>query len=144
MSSIDRMDWHYGGDFPKGLSNENGGTHIGMYLAWIINNDLVGELHLEDSPDSITAKKARKLTGRDFLIKECDEKFWEDDLNEEGLAFTKYYYSDSGGMKEYISDYAETFSGLDSLYEVEDTWDNYDIISKIIDQRYNKWKSINS
>jgi hypothetical protein len=47
--AIDRADWHYGGDFPAELPDENGGTHIGMYLAWIINNHLEGELHHEDT-----------------------------------------------------------------------------------------------
>jgi hypothetical protein len=28
--SYDRADWHYGGNYPKGLPPENGGTHIGM------------------------------------------------------------------------------------------------------------------
>ena len=37
--AIDRMDWHYGGDYPEGLPTENGGTHIGFYLTWIIQNN---------------------------------------------------------------------------------------------------------
>ena len=143
MGSIDRMDWHYGGDFPKELPTENGGTHIGMYLAWIINNDLIGEMHTEDASESISAVKNRQMTGRDFLINECDEKFWNDDLNEEGLAFTNYYYSDDSGMKQYINDYEQTLAnGLETTYHVENTWDNYDKISKVIDVRYNEWKTI--
>ena len=39
MASIDRADWHYGGDYPKELPIENGGTHIGMFINWIIDND---------------------------------------------------------------------------------------------------------
>ena len=39
-SSIDQADWHYAGDFPRELPPEAGGTHIGMYLAWIIQRDL--------------------------------------------------------------------------------------------------------
>lgn len=143
MGSIDRMDWHYGGDFPEGLPTENGGTHIGMYLAWIINNDLIGEMHLEDAQESILAVKNRQITGRDFLIKECDEKFWNDDLNEEGLAFTKYYYSDDSGMKQYIQDYEQILSNnVESTYHVEDTWDNYDKVARVLDIRYKEWKEI--
>jgi hypothetical protein len=37
--AYDRADWHYGSDFPNDVPDENGGTHIGMFLAWaIINN----------------------------------------------------------------------------------------------------------
>ena len=143
MGSIDRMDWHYGGDFPEGLPTENGGTHIGMYLAWVINNDLIGEMHLEDASESILAVKNRQITGRDFLIQECDEKFWNDDLNEEGLAFTNYYYSDDSGMKLYIQDYEQILSNeVESTYYVEDTWNNYDKIARVIDIRYKEWKEI--
>ena len=143
MGSIDRMDWHYGGDFPEGLPTENGGTHIGMYLAWIINNDLIGEMHLEDAPESILAVKNRQITGRDFLIQECDEKFWNDDWNEEGLAFTNHYYSDDSGMKQYIQDYEQILSNdVASTYHVEDTWDNYDKVARVLDIRFKEWKEI--
>jgi hypothetical protein len=143
MGSIDRMDWHYGGDFPEGLPAENGGTHIGMYLAWIINNDLIGEMHLEDASESILAVKNRQMTGRDFLIQECDEKFWNDDLNEEGLAFTNHYYSDDSGMKQYIQDYEQILSNdVESTYHVEDTWSNYEKVARVLDIRYKEWKEI--
>lgn len=33
MTRYDRADWHSGGDFPKDLTDEAGGTHIGMFLA---------------------------------------------------------------------------------------------------------------
>lgn len=29
----DYASWHYGGDFPEGLPETAGGTHMGMYLA---------------------------------------------------------------------------------------------------------------
>jgi hypothetical protein len=92
MASIDRMDWHYGGDFPENLPQENAGTYIGMFLTWIIENDLIGEMHREDSQEAIQKVMNHQMTGRDFLIEQCDEKLWEDDLNEEGLLFTRYYY----------------------------------------------------
>ena len=75
MGSIDKIDWHSGGNFPDDLPPENGGTHIGMFLAWIINNDLIGEMHLEDSIEFINSVKNREKTGRDFLIEQCDGKF---------------------------------------------------------------------
>ena len=141
MPSIDKIDWHSGGNFPEDLPPENGGTHIGMYLAWIINNDLIGEMHIEDSMESIKAVKNRKMTGRDFLIEQCDAKFWDEDLNEEGLEFTKYYYSDEEGMKQYIDDYEELLAkGLETTYHVEDSWDNYDRLRERIDERYLEWK----
>lgn len=142
--AIDRADWHYGGDFPEELPDESGGTHIGMYLAWIINNHLEGELHHEDedSEQELERVRNREITGREFFFNQCDEKFWESDLNEEGLAFTNHYYSTTNDVTPYYSDYEETLvNGLPTLYHVEDTWENYDKLSKILDQRFLEWKS---
>ena len=138
------MDWHNGGDFPENLPTENGGTHIGIYLAWIINNNLVGEMHLNEAADSIESVKTRRITGRDFLISVCDGKIWEDDLNEEGLRFTRHYYGDED-MKDYIIDYLNVLAReLESVYHVEDTWENYDKIRWVIDERYQAWKELKS
>lgn len=136
------MDWHYNGDFPHGLPVENGGTHIGLYLTWIIDNNLISEMHLANDSEAIGLVKKRKMTGREFLIRICDEKFQDDELNEDGLKFTRHYYGDENGMKEYIVDYLETLGGeLESVYHVDNTWANYDKISKVIDKRYAEWKA---
>ena len=146
MATIDRADWHYGGEFPEQLPAENGGNHIGMYLSWIINNDLIGKLHLEESKEGLQEVKNRSITGRDFLFDHCDGKFWDEDLNEEGLEFTRHYYQNpkdpNGGYGQYLEDYEiELGSPYDSLYEIPNTWENYDLISKRIDEEYIKWKN---
>ncbi len=135
--AIDRIDWHSGaGSFPSDLEPEAGGTHIGMFIAWIINNNLEGELHKTDSIESVTNIKNRTMTGAEFLIKVCDEKFWEEDLNAEGVAFVKFYYEPN----IYFDDYEKALVKNElTLYHVQDTWDNYDRISKFIDIAYKKW-----
>ena len=143
MASIDRIDWHSGGDFLDNLPEVNGGTHIGMYLTWIINNDLIGQIHREDSTEAIQKVFSRQMTGRDFLVDMCDEKFWDDDLNEEGLAFTKHYCQaeSTDTFKSYIDDYCESIGeNCESLYEVGDTWQNYDRLTAYIDKKYTDWK----
>src|SRR5262245_43945896 len=109
--SYDRADWHSGGDFPSDLPPENGGTHIGMFLAWAIMNGLEGELHREDSEAELQAVRSRRMTGRDFLFRACDGKFWDEDLNEEGNMFARYYYApEGGGYGPYINDFEETLA----------------------------------
>ena len=128
----DRMDVHYNENLPA----ENGGTHIGMFLTWIIQNNLIGEFHLENSPDGLTKVHNKEWTGRDFLINECDGKFWEEDLNEEGNEFAEYYYYD------FTSDYYKAFEVTDSsVYTVENSWENYEKIKPILDKRYLEWKT---
>lgn len=140
--AYDRADWHYDGDFPSGLPSENGGTHIGLFLAWAIMNGLEGELHREESSESLAAVRARQMTGRQFLFKECDERFWEVDLSVEGNAFAKSYYEITDGQAcSYLDDYERTLLGdLPSLYHIEDSWLNYDRIAAVLSQRFEEWK----
>ena len=51
----DDASWHYGGDFPKDLPIEAGGTHIGMFFAWAVSSGLGGDMHVVDSPDETRA-----------------------------------------------------------------------------------------
>lgn len=89
--AYDRADWHYGGDFPADLPTEAGATHIGLFLAWAIHRDLVGDFHRNESSDAVAAVTRRDMSGGQFLIQECDEKFWEEDLSDEGNAFAREY-----------------------------------------------------
>ncbi len=138
MASIDRADWHYGNGFPENLPEENSGTHIGMYLNWIIDNNLISEFHLTESKDAIEKVKSGEITGRDFLFDYCDGKFWNQELNEIGLKFTESYYA----TDKYFGDYAKVLAiELDSIYEVKDNRQNYALIKEKLDQRFEKWNS---
>lgn len=137
--AIDRIDWHGESAEQVGFPYENGGTHIGIYLAWIINNQLEGEFHQEESTDELEQVRTRQMTGRQFLINMCDEKFWEEDLNEQGFEFTQAYYE----SHQYFKDYDETLvdaRGLTDTYAVDDTWDNYDLMAVVISQKYAQWQ----
>ncbi|NUP09159.1 MAG: hypothetical protein HOW73_24170 [Polyangiaceae bacterium] len=136
--SYDRADWHYEGDFPSSLPTECGGTHIGMFLAWAIHSGLEGDELREDAAAALEEVRARRMTGRDFLFNQCDGKFWESDLSEEGNEFAKWYYAPDTA---YLADYErELGDGLETLYHVADTWENYDKLAKVIDQRFDEWR----
>ncbi|RYD71964.1 MAG: hypothetical protein EOP53_22755 [Sphingobacteriales bacterium] len=75
MAKYDDAFWHYGGDFPEELEKEAGATHIGMFISWCIDNNLMSEMQEEDAGDDIQLVKERKMTGAEFLINNCDEKF---------------------------------------------------------------------
>jgi len=140
--AYDRADWHYGGDFPAGLPPECGGTHIGMFLAWAIQRGLEGELHREESQESLQAVRDRRMTGREFLSKECDEKFWHEDLNEEGNAFARWYYEGQGEESPYVTDYERVLGDdVETIYHVANSWENYDKLAAVIDQRLAEWRN---
>ena len=44
------------------------------------------------------------MTGTEFLIKECDEKFLNEDLNEQGQRFTAFYYESNKYFEDYEAD----------------------------------------
>ncbi|MBL9078091.1 MAG: hypothetical protein JNL08_11340 [Planctomycetes bacterium] len=134
--AYDRADWHYGGDYPKGLPPENGATHIGMFLGWAIKRGLVGDLHKEHSVEAVAAVRDGTQSGRDFLMEQCDEKFTDHDLSEEGNAFAKSYYE-----SRYFDDYeACVGQGLPSLYHVEDSPENRAKVEALLDQRFATWR----
>ncbi|MCL2157314.1 MAG: hypothetical protein FWH54_04745 [Methanobrevibacter sp.] len=154
MVKYDDASWHYGGDFPKDLTEENAATHIGMFLVWCINNDLISDELKEISKKDIDDVKSRKMTGSEFLFKICDEKFIDCDLSEFGQKFTNDYYEDSRSkfarkFGEYIRDLADIFNEkaekngfeYETLYHVENTWENYDLIAKKLDERFVQWKN---
>ena len=61
--AIDKADWHSGGEFPANLPPENGGTHIGMFVAWAILHNLQGQFHDVESPTELAAVRNRTEPG---------------------------------------------------------------------------------
>ncbi len=113
-----------------------------MFLALAILNNLEGQLHREDSQADLAAVRSRKMTGRDFLFRDCDGKFWEEDLSDHGNEFARWYYApETGGYGPYIGDYeASLAEKLPSIYHVADTWENFDKLAPLIDRRFAQWK----
>jgi hypothetical protein len=136
----DDASWHSGGKFPEDLPPEAGATHIGMFVAWALLSDLAGDLHIEDFPESIPMLRDRTVTPGAFFLSSCEGKFTDEDLNDEGNAFTASYFDFETG--KYLSDYGDMLGReLPELYYVADTWDNFDLLKPIIDQRYADWKA---
>ena len=71
----------------------------------------------------------------------CDGKFIDEDLNDEGNAFAQDYYVVETG--QYLTDYEMTLGGdnLPDLYHVADTWENFERIKPVLDQRFDEWKA---
>jgi len=80
--SYDRADFDYSTEaepLPKG----HAATHIGMFLAWAVLNELHGDFHREHYEGQIEKLRRRELTGRQFFEAACSERFSERDLSEE-------------------------------------------------------------
>jgi len=127
----DDASWHYGGDFPEKSPDEYGATHIALFMKWCFMKGWAGQFHLEEEPEAVKAVVDGSLSATEFLIKYCDEKFTDEDLNEDGNAFASQYYGENG---LYLGDYAEHFGEL--MYESSENQHDFELFASILDQRY--------
>ena len=136
----DDASWHYLGTFPKHLPKAAGATHIGMFLAWMLMNNLASEELEEDAESALAQLKARTLTGAQFLMTVLDEKLTDQEFSETGNAFAVAYYEGLNNDSRYVDDYLLTFGvSIKTLYSVEDSWDHYDQLSAAMDARFAAW-----
>jgi len=93
--TIDRIDWHLEAiteEIPEDEHYERAGAHIGYFLEWAYKKGFA-----PCNPDTNDVDECAKLVnsqrnGIQFLIENCDTKFWNEDLNEEGQKFASYAY----------------------------------------------------
>ncbi len=138
--AFDKMDWH-AVTFPDSIPYENAGTHIGMYLAWLVNNDMIVQDWYDEFEGELGRVKNREMTGRELLLECFDETLLEDLMTDEALEFTSDYYDSA-----YIDDYADALCAEDvdsefAVYLHEDSWDNYDKVEPVINAKYERWKN---
>lgn len=132
----DKAKYHYQGNFPKRLSIDQAFVHTGMFLGWIIDNNLFSKEFEEETTHEIRRFKQRELTGTQIYMK-WDGVLASDMLNDEGNEFAKNYFDFETGL--FPLDYEETFPKIPTIYHVKDTWENYFKIKKVIDKRYLEW-----
>ena len=135
---FDKAKWHYDGNFPIDLSEDQAFVHTGMFVGWVIDAGLYSEEFAEDFEEEIRKFKARKLTGAG-VDRLGDGVFDDDMLSKEGKAFTRTYFDFEKG--KYLKDYESLLAGgLPTQYHVQDTWENYDRLKLQIDKRFAAWR----
>lgn len=141
MSDIivyDKAKYHYQGEFPNDISSDQAFVHTGMFLGWIIDNNLFSDEFEEDTQIEINNFKQRSISGTQIYML-CDGVLADDMLNDEGNKFAKFYFDFETG--QYLKDYEETFQNIATLYHVNDNWENYLKIKEVIDRRYKEYKN---
>jgi hypothetical protein len=135
----DKAKYHYEGNFPEKLDDEQAYVHTGLFLGWLIENDLISESFKKEYNIEIDLFKARKKTGPK-VFESTSGSLVDDMLTSQGNDFAGYYFKfDPNG--NFIKDYMELLaSDLPSIFHVKDTWSNYDKIKKRFDQRFSDWK----
>jgi hypothetical protein len=140
---IDCMEWHYRDNYPDDIDKIHASTHIGIFIAWIIENNLESEYLRQSTQKDIERLKQREITGREFFLNNCNNLLQDKMIDKKVLKFIlSYYLSSREDYCQYIADYNEVFKNdnLNSSYEVKDIWENYYRVFSIIDKRYNDWQ----
>ena len=136
---FDKSKWHFNGDFPEDLEAYQGYVHTGFYIGWLIVNNMISDAFKQECGESIMQFENMDLSCVKLYMEQLDGVFTSEELNEEGLVFTKEYY-DSDNAK-YMADYNVTFGAkVPTLYHVQDNWENFREICLTINFRYKKWK----
>jgi hypothetical protein len=111
-----------------------------MFVAWAFLSGLAGQLHIEDFPDDLPKLRSRAVTPGRYFLATCDGKFTDEDLNDEGNAFAQTYFDLQKG--QFVADYERTVgANLPSIYHVPDTWETFDRLRPIFDQRLSAWRA---
>ena len=137
---FDKAKYHFNGNFPKDLDNYQGYVHTGFYIGWLILNDLTSDWFNNEYKEAIEQFKKIEITCVKLYEEQLDGVFSSEELNEDGLIFTKDYFDLEKGP--YLNDYGVTLvKDLPSIYHVQDTVHNFTRILPIIQLRYHAWKN---
>lgn len=136
MTKIDDVAWHLDGDsFSEDLPEANAATHIGCFVAWAIKRGLWDVSMFGGAGKTLDAVAQGQMSGRDFVLQECDGKLLSQMLVGEGEAFARKCYD------PYIKEYRRLLvRGLSSDYLVEDNLPNQEAMEAALDLLFHQWK----
>ena len=123
-------------NFETDLPTEAGAVPLGMYFAWLADNQLLSA----DQTDAVArSRNGGAPSSADVFLTVCDGKLMASDLSAEGEAFTQHYYA-----RHYLRDYALCFNvdgdSVDALCGVEDTPAQVERLAKGLTLRYRQWQ----
>ncbi len=128
---VDDASWHADGDFPDDLPAEAGATHIGMFLAWAVLTDRASSWHLGGAGDLVHKLKQHEITPGAYVLALGDGVLTTDDLSPEAATFGLAYYPE-----RYLTEYAEHIAAdLPSAYHVPDTWQTFERVAAMLEER---------
>ncbi len=93
--AIDRIDWHWDSvtdDISEDEHWERAGAHIGYFIEWAYKKGLAPDNSETNDVEEYQKVVNSEKNGIQFLIENCDTKFWEEDLNEQGQKFASFAY----------------------------------------------------
>ncbi|MGC3945552.1 MAG: hypothetical protein QM762_13715 [Chryseolinea sp.] len=137
---FDKAKWHVNDEFPKELDSFQSYVHSGLFICWLVDKGLFEEDFEKENKRGIEALRLRQVSPTTFYREHLDGVFTSEGLKMDAIKFTETYFDFEKG--KYIADYLEILdpdNKLSSLFYVADTWENYDKLKNVIDNRYRLW-----
>jgi predicted DNA-binding WGR domain protein len=139
---FDNASWHYGGDFPCELDSHQAYIHTGFFIGWLLRKKLFTSEFQKDNIEGISKFLRKDITAPEFYKVYMDGKFMSYELNDQGIAFTIYYFDTDFSKSMYLDDLiAILCKNISSIYYIKDNWQNFEIIADLINQRYQDWSN---
>lgn len=149
VGTIDRIDWHEEvvweiqttddleaiDDETYQLFQQYAGNHIGLFLAWLANHNLLGSESSDYSQEGVELLQARQITGTEYLIDYCDTKFWSVDVADSLRPIIEEFYD------HYLTFYTDFLQADNQLYSRLFSWSDYDQLAPQIDDLYAHYKN---
>lgn len=132
--------WHLGDDFPDDLDPGAAVTHVGIFLAWCLENALTDPAAFSSTDREVMLE--RRQAPSYFMYRRCDGCLLDVHLSAEGNAFAHEYYSSTDEDPHYIRDYERAMRRLrlESMYHAPDTWESYDRVVAYLDKALASWR----
>ena len=138
---FDKAKWHINDDFPIDLDHYQSYVHSGLFICWLIDNGLLEDDFKTKNSIGINLLVTRQVAPSQFYVDYLDGVFDAEGLTQAAIKFTADYFDFEKG--NYVADYLTTLDPTDSLpslFHVADTWENYDKLKPIINNRFREWK----
>ena len=135
QEKYDDASWYLAEDYPADLPQENAFIHLAAMMNWLILHDMVSfdDYVMEEAQSYLDDIRSRQATPLAIMLEICDGVLISGDFTDEGNAFLGAYYTNY-----YIDDYPRRFG---EGFQAPDTWEHYDEVAAMIDQRYDEWKT---
>lgn len=137
---VDSVDWHTNDpNFPVDGSQLAAATHIGFFVAWALEENLLSEQFCRDWISEIKKMKSKIILPSSFVWCCMDGKLSGCDFNDIGRQFSIDCYATPDG---YLSQYEKwAKENFGSAYSVPETWGNFEIVKLLIQEIFAHWNS---
>lgn len=144
MKVYAKAKWYFESEgYPQDVPIERAYVQFGFILAWLVEKNLVSAEFMDDFGTEAEQVRSRQMTGP-RLWQITDGVLASDMAKGRANKFLSNYFNTKRDINVF-ADYEQLFqvSNLTELFQVEDSWSNYDKFREVLDSRYADWEKEN-